>query len=226
MTFHDEDKGNDMTTRRGISRRHFSAAAAAGLTAPAWAQGGPVEGTHYVRLGQPAPVAAPAGKIEVVEFFSYGCPHCFALEPLLEDWLKKLPSDVAFRRMPVGFNASFTAYQTLYFGLEAMGKVEQVHKRIFTAIHVQRARLDREADQVAFLNANGIDGAQYAKLSKDFHVSTKARQAAKLVDAYKIDGVPALGVQGRFYTAGSLAGDHARSLAVTDFLIQRARKNA
>lgn len=223
-----------MTDKSGISRRHFTVSAAAsgamggaawGLSTAAQAQGGPVEGTHYVRLSQPAPVAAPAGKIEVVEFFSYGCPHCFALEPLLEEWLKKLPADVAFRRMPVGFNASFTAYQTLYFGLEAMGKVEQVHKRIFTAIHVQKARLDRESDQIAFLNANGIDGAQWAKLSKEFHVSTKAKQAAKLVETYKIDGVPAMGVHGRFYTAGSLAGDHARALAVADFLIQRVRKN-
>jgi thiol:disulfide interchange protein DsbA len=223
-----------MTDNNGISRRHFTVSAAAsgvvgaaalGLSTAAQAQGGPVEGTHYVRLGQPAPVAAPAGKIEVVEFFSYGCPHCFSLEPLLEEWIKKLPTDVVFRRMPVGFNASFTAYQTLYFGLEAMGKVEQVHKRIFTAIHVQKARLDREPDQIAYLNANGIDGAQWAKLSKEFHVSTKAKQAAKLVETYKIDGVPALGVHGRFYTAGSLAGDHARSLAVADFLIQRVRNN-
>ncbi len=229
-----------MTDNSGISRRQFSAATATAAATSAWAagglvaaalpsaalaQGGPVEGTHYVRLGQPAPVAAAAGKVEVVEFFSYGCPHCFALEPLLEEWLKKLPADVAFRRMPVGFNASFTAFQTLYFGLEAMGKVEQVHKRIFTAIHVQRQRLDREADQIAFLNANGVDGAQWAKMSKDFHASTKAKQAAKLVETYKIDGVPALGVHGRFYTAASMAGDHGRALAVTDFLIQRVRKN-
>ncbi len=220
-----------MTDNNGWNRRNFSAAVAgAGLglaSAPTGvaAQGGPIEGTHYVRLAQPAAVSAPAGKIEVVEFFSYGCPHCFALEPLLEDWVKRLPADVAFRRAPVGFNASFAAYQTLYFGLEAMGKLDLVHKRVFNAIHVQRQRLDREADQVAFLNANGVDGAAFAKLSKEFHVATKSTQARKLSEAYKIDGVPALGIHGRFYTAGSLAGDHQRSLAVADFLIDRVRKN-
>jgi thiol:disulfide interchange protein DsbA len=212
-----------------INRRRFSAslvAATAAAPLAVRAQGGPVEGTHYVRLAQPASVAAPAGKIDLVEFFSYGCPHCFALEPLLEDWLKKLPSDVAFRRMPVGFNASFEALQRLYFGLEAMGKLEGLHKRIFTAIHVQRQRLDRESDAVAFLNAAGVDGAQWARTVKEFHVVTKVTQAKKLVEAYKIDGVPAFGVQGRFYTGSSLAGDHQRALAVTDFLLQRVRRNA
>lgn len=214
-----------------IHRRDFSLTLAAGglgllAAGPSRAQGNPVEGTHYVRLGQPASVAAPAGKIDLVEFFSYGCPHCFALEPLLEEWLKTLAADVAFRRVPVGFNANFESLQRMYYGLEAMGKVDAVHKRIFNAIHVQRQRLDKEADQVAFLNANGVDGAQWARTIKEFHVVTKMAQAKKLVEAYKIDGVPALGVAGRFYTASSLAGDHRRALSVTDFLLQRVRKNA
>ena len=210
-----------------IKRRDFTLSLAAGsLGLAAHAQGGPVEGTHYVKLSQPASVSAPAGKIDLVEFFSYGCPHCFSLEPLLEDWLKQLPADVAFRRIPVGFNANFEALQRVYFGLEAMGKLESMHKRVFTAIHVQRQRLDRESDVVAFLNSSGVDGAQWAKTSKEFHVVTKTSQAKKLVEAYKIDGVPAFGVQGRFYTGSSLAGDHQRALAVTDFLLQRVRRNA
>ena len=216
-----------------MKRREFSLTLASTMAAgslvstPALAQGdAPKAGTDYYLVEKRAAVDAPAGKIEVVEFFSYGCPHCFALEPLLENWVKRLPADVIFRRAPVGFNASFAAYQTLYFGLEAMGKLESMHKRVFTAIHVQRQRLDREADQVAFLNASGVDGAAFAKLSKEFHVATKSTQARKLSEAYKIDGVPALGIHGRFYTAGSLAGDHQRSLAVADFLIDRVRKNA
>lgn len=211
-----------------MNRRDFSINAAGtclGLAVPAvWAQGMPVEGTHYVKLGQPAPVAAPAGKVEVVEFFSYGCPHCNALEPALDDWLKTLPPEAAFRRVPVGFNAAFESYQRLFYGLEAMGKLEMMHKRIFAAIHVQRQRIEKEADQVAFLNANGVDGAQYAKLVKEFHVATKSMQAKKLAEAYKIDGVPAIGVAGRFYTAGSLAGDNRQALQVASFLIQRAKQ--
>lgn len=213
-----------------MNRREFSILAAAGTgltvlpTAGAWAQGAPVEGTHYVKLAQPAPVSAPSGKIEVVEFFWYGCPHCNELEPALEDWVKRLPADVAFRRVPVGFAAVHESHQRLFYGLEAMGKLEQMHKRIFAAIHVQHQRLDKEADQIAFLNANGVDGAAWAKLSKEFHVATKSMQAKKLSEAYKIDGVPAIGVHGRFYTAGSLAGDNRRALAVADYLIQRAKK--
>jgi protein dithiol oxidoreductase (disulfide-forming) len=218
-----------------MQRREFSTTLAAnglGLSlglavgGPALAQGGPVEGQHYVRLSQPAPVSAPTGKIEVVEFFSYGCPHCNALEPTLEDWLKKLPADVAFRRVPVGFNAAYENYQRLFYALEAMGKLDLVHRRIFAAIHQQRQFLDKESDQVAFLNANGVDGALFAKTTKEFHVATKTQQAKRLSEAYKIDGVPAIGVHGRYYTAGSLAGDNRRALAVADFLIQRVRKGA
>jgi len=212
-----------------MKRRDFSTTlAAAGLgwtlNGPAAAQGGPVEGKQYVKLAQPATVSVPAGKIEVVEFFWYGCPHCNELEPALDEWVKKLPADVAFRRVPVGFAAVHESHQKLFYALEAMGKLEQMHKRIFAAIHLQRQRLDNEADQVAFVTANGLDGAQFAKLTKEFHVATKSQQAKKLSEAYKIDGVPAIGVQGRYYTAGSLAGDNRRALAVADFLIDRVRK--
>jgi protein dithiol oxidoreductase (disulfide-forming) len=210
-----------------INRREFSmtlGSAGLGLAAPsAWAQGAPIEGTHYVRLQQPAPVSAPPGKIEVVEFFWYGCPHCNELEPALDEWVKRLPAHAAFRRVPVGFAAVHETHQRLFYGLEAMGKLDQLHRRIFAAIHVQRQRLDKEADTVAFLNANGVDGAQWAKVSKEFSVVTKSMQAKKLSEAYKIDGVPAIGVHGRFYTAGSLAGDNRRALAVADYLIQRAK---
>jgi len=212
-----------------MNRRDFSTTLAAvglggSMFGPAAAQGGPVEGTHYVKLAQTATVSAPNGKIEVVEFFWYGCPHCYELEPTLEEWIKKLPADVAFRRVPVGFGATHEAHQKLFYGLEAMGKLELMHKRIFAAIHLQRQRLDKEADQVAFLTANGVDGAQFAKLTKEFFVVNKSAQAKKLSEAYKIDGVPAIGIHGRYYTAGSLAGDNKRALAVADFLIERVRK--
>lgn len=214
-----------------MKRREFSlqlAAASLGsvMAGTARAQGAPVEGTHYTRLAQPAPVSAPAGKIEVVEFFSYGCPHCFALEPTLEGWAKKLPPDVAFRRMPVGFNSVYETYQKIYFSLEAMGQVDAMHRKVFNAIHLQHMRLDKEADIVAFMTASGVDGAKFAEQFKSFSVQTKARQAKQLTEAYKIDGVPAMGVHGRFVTSGSLAGSNERALAVTDALVQGIRKPA
>ena len=212
-----------------LQRRDFSAAlvgaGALALGLPAAAQGGIVEGTHYVRLGQPVPVSVAAGKVEVVEFFWYGCPHCNAFEPALDAWAKKLPEFVAFRRVPVLFREEpFGTHQRLYYALETLGQLEAMHRKVFYAIHNDRQRLDKPADIAAFMNKHGVDGAKVVEVMGSFGVQTKARQAKQLAEAYKIDGVPALGIQGRFYTSGSLAGGNDRMLAVTDFLIQASRK--
>ena len=192
----------------------------------AHAQGKPVEGTHYTKLNPPVAVSTPPGKIEVVEFFSYGCPHCYALEPTLEPWAKRLPGDVVFKRVPVGFNALYENYQKIYYALEAMGQVDAMHRKVFDAIHQQRQRLDKESDIAAFMAANGIDGAKFIEQYKSFSVQAKAKQAQQLSQAYKIEGVPAMGVQGRYVTSGSQAGSNERALAVTDSLVQSIRKPA
>jgi thiol:disulfide interchange protein DsbA len=212
-----------------MHRREFSTAllgaSALAVGLPAAAQGGPVEGTHYVRLGQPLPVTAPAGKVEVVEFFWYGCPHCNAFEPMLEAWTKKLPADVSFRRVPVAFrDEPFGTHQRIYYALETMNQVEAMHRKVFYAIHNDHQKLDKPAEIAALMTKNGVDGAKFVEVMNSFGVQTKARQAKQLAEAYKIDGVPALGVQGRFYTSGSLAGSPEQSLRVTDFLIERSRK--
>ena len=217
-----------------MMRREFSTqllATAVGATAMssafnARAQGDFVEGQHYVKLSQPQAVPV-AGKIEVVEFFWYGCPHCNAFEPALEGWQKKLPADVAFRRMPVAFREEpFTTHQRLYFAIETLGLLDTLHRKVFNAIHLDRARLDKLPEIVDFVSKNGVDGAKFTEAFNSFSVQTKARQAKQLAEAYRIDGVPALGIQGRFYTSGSMAGSGERSLAVADYLIQRVRKNA
>ena len=216
-----------------ITRRTFSAAATAtfGLAAfgrgtAAWAQAAgvaPVEGRDFVRLN--SPVAVPAGgKIDVIEFFSYGCPHCYSFEPMLEQWVKRQPADVAFRRVPATFNPTFEGYARLFYALEAIGQVEALHKRVFAAIHVQRQRLDKEADIAAFVSANGGDGAKAVEAMKSFGVATKLRQAKQSFEAYKIDGVPTLGIHGRWFTSGSLTGSNDKALAVADQLVERARK--
>ena len=214
--------------RRDFSRQLAGAGLGLATVGLAQAQSGPVEGQHYVRLSTPAPVTLPTPdkKVEVVEFFWYGCPHCFNLEPLLESWAKRLPPDVAFRQVPVGFSVPHQLHQKLYYALEEVGALPALHRRVFTALHQQNLRLNNEADIVAFVGANGVDTAAFTAAFKSFGVATKANRAKQLSEAYKIDGVPALGVQGRFYTSGSLAGSHERALAVTDFLIQRARKPA
>ena len=212
-----------------MKRREFSlrlATASMALTAaPALrAQGGPVEGTHYVKLNTPAPVTVPEGKkIEVVEFFWYECPHCNAFELPLEAWVKKLPADVAFRQVPVGFTARHQVTQRLFYALQEMGQLQALHRRVFAAVHVQGRRMGTESEVMAWMKEQGVDMARFTDLYKSFQVNTMSTKARQLSDAYKIDGVPALGVQGRFWTAASLAGSHERALAVADLLIQRSR---
>ena len=210
-----------------MKRREFTttvAAAAAAAFAPAVrAQGRFAEGTHYTKLGQP--VAVPSGgKIDVIEFFWYGCPHCNAFEPMLDAWARKLPADVGFRRVHVGFTALHETHAKIYYAMEALGLQEQLHRKVFAAIHQQRKRLDKEADIAAFVTESGQDAAKFMEAFKSFGVATKVRQAKQLTDAYKIDGVPSIGVHGRWFTSGSLAGSNARGLSVANYLIERARK--
>lgn len=216
-----------------IKRRNFSvtlggAALGLSLGGGALAQGGPVAGRQYVQLTEPAPVGLsdPAKKVEVVEFFWYGCPACNAFEPMLEAWIKQLPADVAFRRVPVGFSVPHQMHQKMFFALERMGKADALHSRIFAAIHRQNQRLMSERDIVEWVGANGVDGQEFRGLFRSMPVDSRSRQARALHDAYRIDGVPSIGVHGRFVTSPSMAGGFDRALPVTDFLIQRARQMA
>lgn len=216
-----------------MKRRDFSislVATGVGLIAPrlASAQGGAVEGKHYVKLSRPAPVTLPSPdkKIEVVEFFWYECGHCNVFEPMLEAWAAKLPPDVAFRQVPVGFSARHQLAQKLFYALEEMGQLEALHRRIYAAVHVQGRRLTSEKDIVSVVTANGVDEAKFLESFRSFSVNTKASKARQLSDAYKIDGTPAIGIQGRFYTSASLAGSHERALLVTNELIAQSRKGS
>ena len=211
-----------------MNRRRFAIRLAAGAVAPSlpWAaraQGAPVEGRDYARLAQPLPMPA-TGKIEVVEFFGYWCPHCNSFEPTLDAWARKLPADVAFRRVPVAFSAPQEPYSKIYCTLDAMGLLEQMHRKVFAAIHVQRQHLEKESEILAFMTANGVDAVKFGETFKSFTVASKVKQARQLADAYRIDGVPTLGIHGRFFTSPSLAGGADQALRVADQLIQRARQ--
>jgi protein dithiol oxidoreductase (disulfide-forming) len=212
--------------RRDFTLKLAGASLTLAAATPAFAQA-PVEGTHYIKLSQPLSPAMlpPAGKIDVTEFFWYECPHCNAFEPLLEPWTKRLPADVAFRRMPVGFTARHQVAQKLFFALQDMGVLESVHRRIFAAIHGQGQRLTSENDAIALAAGVGVDKAKFAETYKSFGVNTKAAKARQLSDAYKVDSVPMLGIHGRYFTSAALAGGHDRSLMVADYLIQLARKS-
>lgn len=212
-----------------MKRREFSfgtaaALAATGLALPAQAQRKYTEGKEYQPIDKRAPVEAPQGKVEVVEFFWYACPHCNAFEPKLEAWVKKIPADVAFRRVPVAFRDDMVPQQRLFYVLEAMGKLDEVHRKVFHAIHVEKQALNREDLITAWVDKQGVDKAKFAELYNSFAVSTKARKATQLQDAYRIEGVPSLGVAGRYLTSGDMAGTVDNALLVTDYLIAEARK--
>ena len=209
-----------------MNRREFStlsAASIATLAAPlAMAQ--QAAAVPYLRLAQRQPTL-DANRIEVVEFFAYTCSHCFAFEPALDAWSRKLPADVLFRRVPVAFReVPFVLHQKLFFTLEAMGLVDTLHRKVFTAIHVDRNMLDSPEKVIEFAIKNGVDKAKFTDLLNSFGVATKARQAAALSVGYKIDGTPALGVNGEFLTSGTLSGGNEAALGTVDQLVAQIRK--
>jgi thiol:disulfide interchange protein DsbA len=209
-----------------MDRRQFSLAAGGALagTGLTWSAAEqaqakkPELGVHYLAIGTPAPTEAPVGKVEVLEFFWYNCPHCNAFEPELSAWLKRMPSNVAFRRVPVAFNASFVPQQRLYFSLEALGLVEKLHGKVFDAIHNQKIKLDEGQAITAWVVQNGVDQAKFLAAYNSFSVETKTKKSVQLQEAYKVEGVPALGIAGRFYTDAGLAGGMTRALQVVEML--------
>jgi thiol:disulfide interchange protein DsbA len=212
--------------RRQLSTALFLAAIAAGASPilPAAAQAaGPVEGKDFSRVETPQPPTAPAGKVEVLEFFSYACPHCSTFEPTLESWAKQLPADVSLRRVPVPFLMNADNFMKTYYALEALGAVQAVQLKIFRAIHVERQRLDTGENIAAFVGKNGVDAAKFLDAFKSFSVATAVTRAKKMVADYKVESVPTLVVAGRWMTSPSQAGSSERALAVVDQLVQRTR---
>ena len=220
-----------------MQRREFSLTAAtvaaaswggvAGFSGAAQAQGGKAfkDGTDYLVLDRPAPTEAPAGKVEVVEFFWYSCPHCSRFEPQLEAWMKKLPKDVSVRRVPVAFRPDFEPQQRLYYALESLGKVDELQIKVFHAIHTERLPLTTGEQITAWVEKQGVDKAKFAEAYSSFPIVTKVRKATQLQDFYKVQGVPALGVAGRYYTDGTQAETMERALLVVDHLVGLSRKS-
>ena len=187
----------------------------------------PVEGKDYVTLKPPQSVEA-AGKVDVAEFFWYRCPHCYNLEPVLRDWLKKLPRDVQFRRVPAIFNDEWALDARVFFTLEATGDLARVHRGLFDAIHQQggvRLKGNAYLKWVAeWLGKNGVDMAKYDAALRSFTVETNLKRAMQMTRDYKIDGVPAIAVQGRWVVSASMVGERQGMINVTDYLAGEARK--
>ena len=208
-----------------MKRREFSLALAASTMAstPAWAQIAFKSGKDYLTLDKPVATEAGNGKIEVIEFFWYSCPHCNAFEPAFERWVKAAPKDVVVRRVHVAFRPDFEPQQRLYYTLEAMNLLETVHPKVFQAIHVDKLPLNTEALIMSWIEKQGVDKAKFGEIYKSFGVATKVRRVVQLQNEFRIEGVPSLGVNGRYYIDGSLAGSMDRALKVTEALIAQSR---
>ncbi|WP_395825301.1 thiol:disulfide interchange protein DsbA/DsbL [Collimonas sp.] len=175
----------------------------------------PVAGTDYKVLDNPQPTdSGPGKKVEVTEFFGYFCLHCNALEPALEEWIARQGDKIVFKRVPVDFGdpnadpkkSPYVAQKKLYYTLEAMGKIPEMHKKIFNAIRVQRQNLNNEAGVVDFAAKQGLDQAKFLEIYNSFAVQTKVTRATQLQNAYKVDGVPMLVVDGRYVTSPAIVG--------------------
>ena len=217
-----------------MKRREFSlaslgtAATISGLSLSqtAFAQGPArfVAGKDYIKLDRGVPTETEAGKVEVIEFFWYSCGHCNAFEPTFAQWVKNAPKDVLVRRIPVAFREDFAPQQRLFFTLEAMGLLDKLHVKVFQAIHVERLPLNTDATILTWVEKQGVDKTKFADMAKSFAVASKLKRAVQLQNDFKIEGVPSLGVAGKYYIDGTSAGSMERALQVTDSLLAQVRQ--
>ena len=190
------------------------------LPALAGAQGG-----KYLYSEVKAPLAVEDGKIEVLEFFWYGCIHCYNLEPAVEKWEKTLPKDVQFRRVPAIFNDRWALDAAVFYTFEAMGVLDKMHKPFFDAIHRERLKTDNRPALNEWLQKQGLDAKKFEDTMRSFGVQTKVRRAAQLTAAYKIDGTPAMAVHGR-YTVSTEQGRTQNGMFETvNYLADTIRKS-
>jgi thiol:disulfide interchange protein DsbA len=211
-----------MSTPIRLDRRHLIAATLAlPLVARAQGKGGqPVELRDY-RPVMPAQ-RVDGNRIEVLEFFQYGCGHCFAFNGDLERWKKTLPADVEFKRISINWSEETVNHTRMYYALEALGRLD-VHEKVFSAIHNGRRNLLDPREIAAFMANNGIDGARWNETFTSFGVNSRVSRAGQVWRAYKIDGTPTMAVDGKFITSPSMVKSREGTLAVLDFLIARAR---
>lgn len=180
-------------------------------------------GKDYVEITPAQPVEAPRGKVEVIEFFWYRCPHCADLEPELEAWIKRQPAHVVVRRQPAVLNDSWLPLTRAYYALEAVGQVERLHAEVFKAIHRERIDLNDPNTFFDWAAARGVDRKKLADAYNAFSVNAKAARAKQLSARYKITGVPAFVVNGKYQTSAYLTGGHKELFRVLDALIEQER---
>lgn len=209
--------------RGRVVRPVLAALLVTAFAAAAPAQQQLVAGRDYNVINPPQATDSP-GKIEVIEFFWYGCPHCYGLEPSIEKWIKTLPADVVFRRVPAMFNENWAVAARHFYTFEAMNLMDRLHKPFFDAIHKENLRVTSESAMTDWLKKMGVDTDAYMKASRSFTVESRLRRATQMTEAYKFDGVPALAVQGRYIALAAQARAPETLIRNADALIAMARK--
>lgn len=194
----------------------------------------PQNGVDYRTLDKAQQTDA-GKKVEVLEFFWYACPHCNALEHELVSWVKKQGDKIVFKRVPVAFRDTMIPHQKLFYTLEAMGRLDDLHPKVFQAIHAQRQSIDTDAAITDFIVKQGVDKQKFLEVYNSFGVQSKAKRASQMQQAYQVDGVPLLAVDGRFLTSPSIVSAsvgsraepvlHAATFQVMDWLVARSAKD-
>jgi protein dithiol oxidoreductase (disulfide-forming) len=173
---------------------------------------------------KPALQVEADGKIEVLEFFWYGCIHCYNLEPMVEKWEKTLPKDVQFRRVPAVFNDRWAIDASIFYTFEAMGLLDKLHRPLFDAIHKERLRTDSQKEVMEWLTKQGVDTKKFTDTMKSFGVQSKMRRAAQMTALYKIDGTPAMAVHGRYTVSTDQGRTQAGMFDTVNYLADTIRK--
>ena len=182
------------------------------------------EGFDYRVLPITQPIDAK-GKVEVIEFFWYGCPHCYEFEPELKGWIKRQNKDVVFKKVPIAFREELMPHSQLFYALEALGKGDTLNDKVMFAMHRENKRLLNENEIADWVAAQGVDRNAFLAAYRSFAVLSKARAANQLGNAYRIDGVPTVAVQGKYITSPSIAGSRAKAVNIMDFLVNKVRKD-
>lgn len=180
-------------------------------------------GVHYAEL--PVPIkTGDRDKIEVAEYFSYGCPHCYQFDPMISAWHDQLAADVDFTRTPATWNKDYQVYAQTYYAADALGVLDDIHVPLFNAIHNQRRRLNQPQAMAEFFAEMGVDPLAFARTYNSFGVRASTQQGDAKGRAYRSTGVPAIIVNGKYRIEGSMAGSNANMLRIADFLIDKERR--
>ncbi|MGD8911194.1 MAG: thiol:disulfide interchange protein DsbA/DsbL [Candidatus Thiodiazotropha sp.] len=181
-------------------------------------------GEGFDPIDPPIPTTSADGKVEVVEFFWYGCPHCYQMEPELEAWLEHKPENVSFVRVPAPLNNRWTVHAEFYYAAEILGLTDKLHMPLFEAMHVKKRRLYDKDSLIEFAVEQGVDKQKFIDALNSFGVYVKVQNARKLGQQYQLDGVPAIGINGKYKTSGSLAGSYSKMFEIVSQLVAKESK--